>query len=351
MKKMMLLLLAAAALSVSGAAVPDPPNVPKRLPRVIKTGKKVLSLTKENAAIVIAPENNGVTRHAAQEMAELLGKVLGGKINVFREPQKGKVNIYLGFNQWTKKAGITPAGHHRDAFSMKITRDGVFIAGRDSAKINPKRNLKGGIWGNLYERATVFGVYDFLERFAGVRFYFPGELGTILPEKKSLDLPETDIFDYPDFVVRKVSYYQGSWPGKPASYNERTEKNLATHRYRLETAYIPSCHGLARLGYLYRYAKSNPDYFALMDNGRRHNNPALPHPGALCYSSGIREEIFQDVKSFLSGEPASKRGVVTRAGSKGWDPSGFQPGYADIMPQDSYYRCRHFSRVRLYVTP
>ena len=31
---------------------------------------------------------------------------------------------------------------------------------------------------------------------------------------------------------------------------------------------------------------------------------------------------------------------MTRAGGKGWDPSGFQPGYADIMPQDSYYRCR-----------
>ena len=341
MKKTASFMFLAAAICVSGAAVPDPPNMPKRQPRIKQIGTKtVLTLTKENTVVVVAPENYETTRHAAQEMADLLGKILGGKLKVFRAPQKGKVNIYLGFNQWTKKAGIAPAKHHRDAFTLKITQEGIFIAGRDAEKINPQRNFKGGVWGNLYERSTLFGVYDFLERFAGARFYFPGELGTILPEKKALALPEVTIFDYPDFIVRKVSYYQGSWPGKPASYTRRNEKNLASQRYRLETSYIPSCHGLSRLGYLYRFAQSNPEYFALMDNGRRHNNPSLPHPGALCYSSGIREEIYQDVKSFLSGEPASKRGIRTRAGGRGWDPSGFQKGYADIMPQDSYYRCR-----------
>ena len=340
MKKAFLFALAAAAIALSGAAIPNPPNMPKRLPKVNSVDKKktVLTLLPGKVAVVVAPGNNAVTRHTAEEMAVLLGKILNTKINVFRAPQQGMTNIYLGFNEWTAKAGIKAAGHHRDAFTLKITADGVFIAGRDADNVNPKKNLAGGVWGNLYERATVFGVYDFLERFAGARFYFPGDLGTILPTRKSIALPLTNIFDYPDFNVRKVSYYHGEWPGQKKA--GRYPYNLATHRYRLETQYIPSCHGLARLGYLYRFAESNPEYFALMDNGKRHNNPALPHPGALCYSSGIREEVFQDVKSFLSGEPASKRNAKSRVGRPGWDPSGFQPGYADIMPQDSYYRCR-----------
>ena len=29
----------------------------------------------------------------------------------------------------------------------------------------------------FHEHATLFGVYEFLERFADCRFYFPGELG------------------------------------------------------------------------------------------------------------------------------------------------------------------------------
>ena len=341
MKKTILFMLTAAAVALTGAVVPDPPNMPRRLPRIKQIGsKKLLSLNKSNTAIVVAPKASAVTRFAAQEMADMLGKILGGKLNVYRAPQKGKINIYLGFSAWCRQAGIDPAKHHPESFTMKISKEGIFIAGRDSKKHDPVRSLKGGIWGNVYERATLFGVYDFLERFAGARFYFPGELGTILPAKKSLDLPAVTIFDYPDYINRKVSQYQGAWFQKSASDRAWYEKNLASYRYRFETAYVPSCHGLSRLGYIYRFAKSNPDYFALLDNGKRHNNLSMPHPGALCYSSGIREEIFQDVKSFLSGERASKRGVKTRAGTPGWDPSGFQPGYADIMPQDSYYRCR-----------
>ena len=330
--------LAAAALA--GAALPDPPHMPKRLPKVCRIGKTALVLDGKNANIVVSPEAYRSTRFAAKELAKFLGQVLEAKIPVTEAPVPGKVNIHLGFNRWSAGAGIDPARHHKESFTIKIGRDGVFIAGHDAKNAFPERSLKTGVWPNLYERATLFGVYEFLERFAGCRFYFPGELGTIVPKKSSLSLPETLIFDYPDFINRKVSIYSGAWPDKPADDPCRPEKNLAVMRYRLETSYVPCCHGLSRLGYIYRFAKSHPEYFALMTNGKRHNRLSLPHPGALCYSSGIREEIYQDVKSFLLGEPASKRNVHTRAGGRGWDPSGFQPGFADIMPQDSYYRCQ-----------
>ena len=346
MKKTFIMLLAAAALGISGAVIPDPPHMPKRLPRVKSIGSKtVLTLTKSNTAIVIAPEAPATTRHAAQEMADLLGKVLGGKLKVFRAPQPGMVNIYLGFNAWSKKAGIDPATHHRDSFTMKINKDGVFIAGADDPKVNPQRNLKGGIWGNLYERATVFGVYDFLERFAGARFYFPGDLGTILPAANALKLPETTLFDYPDFINRKVSYYQGAWPGKPASYVERNEKNLATHRYRLETFYIPSCHGLSRLGYIYRFGKSNPEYFASNSQGKSVLQFRNEHTNQLCFNSGIRQEIYKDALSFLKGEPATVRGIrpYHRTDPKriAWHSQlDLRIPVYDITPDDGYYPCR-----------
>ena len=339
MKKIFVFALFLLLSFTAAAGVPEPPHMPKRLPKICRTGKTVLELNGKNANIVIAPQAFRSTAFAAKELAALLGKVLGAQIPVTKAPAPGKVNIFLGFNEWSAKAGIDPAKHHAESYTIKITGKALFIAGPDAAKSYPEPSLKSGVWPNMYERATLFGVYEFLERFANCRFYFPGELGTILPRTNALTLPETEIFDYPDFITRKVSIYQGSWPGKPASDRARTEKNLAAMRYRAATAYVPCCHGLSRLGYIHRFGKSNPEYFALMTNGQRHNNPALPHPGALCYSSGIREEVYQDVKSFLLNEPASKRGVRTSYGSVSWDPSGFQKGYADIMPQDSYYRC------------
>lgn len=339
LKKIFLSALLTLIFSLPGDVLPEPPHAPKRLPKVCRTGKTALVLNGKNARIVVAPKAYRSTRFAAKELAELLGKVLGAKIPVASAPAAGKVNIYLGFNEWSSKAGIDPAKHHIESYTLKIGKNGIFIAGHDAKKSYPEHSLKSGIWPNLYERATLFGVYEFLERFANCRFYFPGELGTILPKASSLALPETEIFDYPDFISRRYSFYQGSFPGKPASDPARIEKNIASMRYRVATTYVPCCHGLSRLGYIRRFGKSNPEYFALLSNGQRHNNPALPHPGALCYSSGIREEIFQDVKSFLLNEPASKRGVRTSYGTVSWDPSGFQKGFADIMPQDSYYRC------------
>jgi hypothetical protein len=230
MKKTFSILAVICTALLVSAAIPDPPHMPKRLPKVAQTGKQtVLTLAPGKTAVVVAPEANGVTRHAAREMAAFLGKILNCKIEVFSAPQKDKANIFIGFNTWTAKAGIVPAKHHRDAFTIKVTKAGVFIAGRDADKIDPVRNMKGGVWGNLYERASVFGVYDFLERFAGCRFYFPGELGVVLPAKKSLALKEATVFDYPDFITRKVSYYEGAWPGKAASDLSRNEKNLASH--------------------------------------------------------------------------------------------------------------------------
>ena len=337
MKTSFILSAAVALATFCGAAIPEPPHVGKRAPKIFKTGKKALTLTAGNAAIVIDPQAPPVLRFAAKELAAFLNRSLKGKVNIFTAPQKGKINIFLGFNRWSAAAGIENARHHKDSYTILINSKGVFIAGQDDPKALPEKVLGRGIWAHLYQRSTLFGVYEFLERFAGVRFYFEG-LGTIVPAKKAIVLPETEIFDYPDFVTRRVSLYHGVWPGKKVNDGKWYNRNISGYRYRMETSYVPCCHGLSRTGFLKRFGESNPEYFALMTNGKRHNNPSLPHPGSLCYSSGIREEIYQDVKSYLLGEVASKRKVM-QGKRYAWDPNVFQPGFADVMPQDSYYRC------------
>lgn len=197
-----------------------------------------------------------------------------------------------------------------------------------------------GTWGQYFERGTLFGVYDFLERFIGIKFYFPGKIGTVIPKHKNLTIPSMTIVDMPDYQVRKISWYAGQWyEGEDRESFVHPKKNLNYYRLRMETEYIPNCHGLARLGYLRRFGKTNPEYFAMMPDGRRHNNPSLPHPGQLCYSSELREQIFKDAKAFLTGKSAKEAGILTERFGYCWDPTGFQPGYFNIMPQDSFFPC------------
>jgi hypothetical protein len=105
----------------------------------------------------------------------------------------------------------------------------------------------------------------------------------------------------------------------------------------MQTLYVPNDHGLAARGYIKRFGKNHPEYFALRADGTRSANPDEPHPGHLCYSSeGLRREIFLDAKAYLTGERAKTRGVYEGKSDKfGWNISNTAPGYFDIMPQDA----------------
>ncbi len=307
---------------------------------ILKEGGKV------SCEIVVSDEAGSVALFSGKELQKFLSMSLGSEIPLVKAPSGQKTALILGDSKQLRAAGVDLKKLPRDGFVIKSVGDSIFIAGRDSMDVVPEQKR---VWNQLYERGTLFGTYEFLERFVGVRFYFPGELGTIVPKLDVLKIAQSDIFEKPDFEVRKV-LLDGSGTGTVDWVpNGKDEKLLARFRLRLETKYIPNCHGLARLGYMERFKESHPEYFALLPDGSRYNDGSKPHPGQLCLSSGIRDEIYKDAEAYLTGKPASSRNIMTKYGVI-WDPSGFQPGYFNIMPQDSFYKCTcekcqsHFSK-------
>lgn len=338
MKRTCFLLLLAMLLGMVDAV--DIPAWSKQYPaRELHIGRPGAICIDRKSVIAIAPDASPVTRFAAAEMQTLLTEILGFKLPVVNELPDGKSAIVLGVNEWSRKAGINADKFVRDSFIIKTDGQHIFIVGRDDPETNIDKALnRGGVWAQRFERATLFGVYDFLERFAGARFYFPG-LGTILPKAESVKVPECTIFERPDFTERKVSsFWDGAYfEGENRNATINPAKNLNSYRIRLETASTPCCHGLSRMNYLERF-KDKPEYFALLSNGRRHNNPGLRHPGQLCYSSGIREEIYQDAKTILTGQGIEQRPGLEKSGL--WRIRQYQKGFADIMPQDGFTPCQ-----------
>ena len=309
---------------------------------------KMLTLAENGAAqfeIVVPGDSTNVAKYAAQELQTFLEKTIGGEIAIKSSPTPGKTALLVGDNEQARRLGVDVKSLPRDGFIIKSAGNTVVIAGRDDPDKKPDEQFKAGSWGQLYECGTLFGVYDFLERFAGVRFYFPGDTGTIVQKKSSLKIPFMDIVERPDYTVRTYGTpYDGKWPNQKndADYYD---KHKMANRYRMQTEYIPNCHGLRGMDYIGRFGKTHPEYFALMENGKRYNDPGMQFPGQLCYSSGIREEIYKDAEAFLTGKPPE-----SRIGKKYWSPNGCQKGYFNTMPEDGLYFCRcpecrkHFSR-------
>ena len=321
--------------------LPPLPGV-KRPPRQVKisAGTQAARLTGSNTVIVVDAKASKVTRFAASQLQEFLSQILGAKIPVATVSGK-EHNIYVGATDFAARHGVDVKKMVRDGFVIKTVGKDIIIAGRDDAKTDPVRALTGGVWAQHYERATLFAVYDFLERFAKVRFYFPGELGTVVIKRPALVIPVCSIFERPDFLYRKYSlYWDGTYfEGKDKDKKVHPMKTLNYYRMRMETFYLPSNHGQTRFNLLDRFAKSNPEYFAMTDTGARRTSKAGMFAGHICWSSPVTEVIYQDIKAYLTGRPPQERGMYFR-NKPAWNFISFRKPFVDVMPQDGFFGCR-----------
>lgn len=311
----------------------DPDLRPPRSVILDSTTQLVLAHAgRPNCEIVVERKGPSVVRFAAEELASCLTQIIGAEIPVVNTPGGQAIPIILGDNAFSRAAGLSVDSLPRDAFIIRSINNAIYILGIDAPEF--KAYAAKPLWQLRLERGTLFGVYAFLERFADVGFYFPGEIGTVLPTNPDLTVPSMDIFDRPDMVVRRMSP-SGIW------YDNNDQSNLNYARLRMFTDYIPNCHGLGRMAYRERFSQSHPEYFALLPTGARHNDPAMPHTGQLCFNSAIVEEIYQDARSYLLGEGPEVRQVYhDRYQRMAWDHSAVAPGYFNVMPQDGMYLCQ-----------
>ena len=278
-------------------------QIEPRLPRKIQIGKenRIPLVKSGKVGFEIIASRTPVAEFAAKEAAAFLGKAVGTQIEVLEKPSKADIpHLIFGDAAYAKKCGIEASELDRDGFVIQTHGKDVLIFGRDEPASEKKMTRISRI-GLSPERGTLYGTYSFLERFAGIRFYFPGDAGTIVPHITEWSLPEIDIYDRPDCTQRIFHD-----TGIPAYMNR---SGLATFlpdgitpelywlhhvRLRLGTMCVPSGHGLAYLGYVQRFAKSHPEYFALKTDGSRFCDPNAPgvwynKMGHLCFSSEIKK--------------------------------------------------------------
>ena len=295
----------------------------------------VVEIAPGDVEIVVVPGATPTTRFAAEELQSLLGELLGDRIPVVDGAGSGKAQIVL-----------ENAPLERDEFRIRADAAArrVTISGRDSKDDVGKLVREGRFSTMRREKATLFGVYELLERFAGARFYFPGDVGTILPRASRVSVPAGEIRVKPAFSMRSIYFNgDGAWTDGSGAVREGVSQAKALNwcRLRLETFNVPCCHGQTQLQYQERFAKTHPEYFCLLPDHRlktlrRDTDPKHPleyHPSQLCHTSGVWDEFYLDIKARLSGEKASTRGL-----SK-WG-SNFRERYVDIMPMDGMPRCR-----------
>jgi len=286
---------------------------------------------KIDSLVIVKDVSNASISLAAGELRSAVKQLCGFEAKEASAPDKKSFNIILGNGKLAKAAGITDDMIPQEGFVMLRAGNCLYIAGAEQTG----------------ERSTVFGVYDFLERFGNVRYYFPGKYGTLIPRGKGLSLPEKiRIVDRPDYVYRHLVPGKGKWFEKNQFYEgggKMPGPTLQKYRWRDGHMLYPLIHSVHQLDMTRRFGKTHPEYFALMPSGKRYNTPELVCTEHFCFSSKFKEEVKKDAQLFFEGKDPAIRDIRINSGKHGWHwtlAGSFRTGkFFGVMPGDYLYWC------------
>jgi hypothetical protein len=108
-------------------------------------------------------------------------------------------------------------------------------------------------------RATLWGTVHFLDRFAGVRFYMPGDLFTSVPAEKPTPLAGIDVTTAPFVRSASLSGLHNDYATEKLwdDRNAMNRRRGGSHQHNMFALFPPS-----------RYAKTYPEIYPIMDGKR-----------------------------------------------------------------------------------
>lgn len=155
--------------------------------------------------IVLAgqPEGNVVVLAASRELAKGVEKITGKKIQTATSASPERIKhgglIFVGESPLTKRLGVDLSDPVFDggesAFRLTVQDRNLFLMGADDAL--PVIRDDG-------RRGTLYATYEFLEKFGGARWFWPGATGEYIPRKKRIRIPVSDIVSTPFFPIREI---------------------------------------------------------------------------------------------------------------------------------------------------
>ena len=217
----------------------------------------------EAASYIVLPENaDPIEKHAAAELALFIKKASGAEVRIEKQEVVGLCPIWLRTD--AKLKGVTDEG-----FLIKTDSKGLSITGKTPIGV-------------------LYGVYDFLEKHAGCRWFAPYDDCEYVPEAKTIQVAgNSEDRQSPSFQVRGLTpsggdvYVRGKgikttwdWLVRNKiriSVSEFTY-NSALHDFLRERGAVISSGGghetFTKSVPDDKYFKAHPEYFCLVDGKR-----------------------------------------------------------------------------------
>ncbi|MEN6549274.1 MAG: DUF4838 domain-containing protein [Armatimonadia bacterium] len=205
--------------------------------------------------VVVLPDAPaGEEKEAAAEFGKYLAKVTSATFEMVAEKDlAARPAIYVGATKAAAAAGISADKLDRDGFIIKAAGGSLYLIGNDAT-------------------ATELAVHYFLQRYGGVRWYIPLEIGEYIPQKPTFTVSDTlnDVQE-PDWRSRlwsSVANMDPMW----------AKRNLCRPRYEFH-------HNLLNALKPSEVYDKHPEWFPLIDGKRIPKPPDGAHSWQPCFAN------------------------------------------------------------------
>lgn len=253
--------------------------------------------------IVISDTSSETEQFAASELSQFVLQATGVNIPIKNETEVSSDKI-ISIGNTQKFTGLNinldPVEFNYDGFIIKTKGNSIFINGCN-------------------ERAKLYGVYDFLERFVGVKFLAPD--ATYVPSIDELYVHQMDLKEVPLFRQR-IYYNYSIKTSSLFGVRTRMYSDVSANepRYGYEPEWYKGPSGTIHNIYDYvpksEYFEEHPEFYA------SYTNPHITTDAQddVCYSNGINEDgeldetmdisvakaTLKSLKKFAQESPQSK---------------------------------------------
>ena len=210
---------------------------------------------------------------AATELQDHIRIMSGATIPIVKENElrtsRSQVLILLGPSNRARQQGVNEKELEPESFIVRTNRDALLLVGDDRGGSNPRYG-------------TLWAVYDFLQDELGCRWIWPGEIGRVVPQNKTVAIGRLDVQETPLIQIRgfrmanqakhKVAYEKeglGRFLEFGKTYDQLAEDEaIWLRRMRMGRSFKLS-YGHAFTDWWVKEKDKNPGIFALQPNGQR----------------------------------------------------------------------------------
>ena len=280
-----------------GAAGKPEKTAAEGLPAEYTAGneEKPLVLVKDGKicfVIVTADKPDAIAAYAAKELKDHFKMACGTAPAIVRESQyTSGPAIMVGGTAVAKKYGIDPGLLSPETLVVARLNDVIVVSGGDDPSV-PASMVSGYA---AVPVGTLYAAYEFLEKTVGFRWYWPGKNGTHIPEIKDLEVGKLFTTTHPQYDTRRTLY--SNVVNDPDVSAKETA--LWHRRNRFGGSLGDPIGNHSFNGWIKRFAKTHPEYFALQADGKR-KTYSQPYGGHVCFSNPdvLRQTVEDKLAEF-----------------------------------------------------